>query len=107
VLLLQNKLFVGVHRSAVLGSGRAACSGHASLDLTCGTFLCRVHLLRGGRLLLHHWWGCLVLGDLLLGDHNLLKNGRVDVVVLILCNQLLQLVNLLLLHLLQLHLLLV
>ena len=49
----------------------------------------------------------MVLGDLLLSDHNLLKNGWVDVVVLVLCNQLLQLVNLLLLHLLQLHLLLV
>ena len=56
-----------------------------------------------------HGLGSLLLrlGDLLLGDHDLLEDGGVDVVFVVVGDQLLQLFDLLLLHVLELHLLLI
>ena len=108
VLLLQDELLVGVHGGADFGGGGAwGGAGHAGLDLSLGIFVDGAMLLSG--LFDVHGLGSLLLrlSDLLLGDHDLLEDGGVDVVFVVVGDQLLQLFDLLLLHVLELHLLLI
>lgn len=98
VLLLQDELLVGVHGGADFCSGGAwGGPGHAGLDLSLGIFVDGAMLLSG--LFDVHGLGSLLLrlGDLLLGDHDLLEDGGVDVVFVVVGDQLLQLFDLLLL----------
>lgn len=112
-LLRQNKLLVAVHRRpvSILGGGGATdTSGHAGLDASGGlSGGVGLQVRRSVLLDLEDGLGLLLLLllDLLLGDHDLLEDGGVDVVVVVLGDELLQLLDLLLLHLLELHLLLV